>query len=79
MYTKNIKEKGWISVREFFEYVRIFLHKGDFEELESHLSMNGYDFGIDTKRNLLFVAIEEIDYVETIMKDRKIKYEVTEY
>lgn len=60
-------------MREFIEYVSILLHIGtDLDELENHLSMNGYDFGIDKKRNLLFVSIDEINYVETILADRNI-------
>lgn len=62
-------------MREFIEYASIFLYNGtDMEELEEHLSMNGYNFGIDKKRNLLFVFIDEIDYVETILMDRNINY-----
>lgn len=60
---------------EFIEYVCILLHVGtDLEELENHLSMNGYNFGIDKKRNLLFVFIDEFDYVEKILADRNIIY-----
>jgi len=60
-------------MREFVEYVCIILHVGtDLEELESHLSMNGYNFGIDKRRNLLFVSIDEVEYVETILNDRNI-------
>jgi hypothetical protein len=60
-------------MREFVEYVCIILNVGtDLEELENHLSMNGYDFGIDKRRNLLFVFVEEVDYVETILADRSI-------
>ena len=62
-------------MREFIEYVCIYLHVGtDLEKLENHLSMNGYDFGIDKSRNLLFVYIEEVDYIETILDDRNINY-----
>ena len=67
-------------MREFVEYASIYIHDGaDMEELENHLSMNGYDFGIDKKRNLLFVLIDEIDYVETILEDRDIIYGAREY
>ena len=67
-------------MREFIGYVCIFIHAGaDLEELENHLSMNGYDFGIDVKRNLLFVFIDEVDYVETILEDRNIIYDVNMY
>lgn len=60
-------------MREFIEYVCILLHVGtDLEELENHLSMNGYNFGIDKSRNLLFVYVEEVDYVEAILNDRNI-------
>ena len=58
---------------EFIEYVCILLHVGtNLEELENHLSMNGYNFGIDKSRNLLFVYVEEVDYVEMILNDRNI-------
>ena len=65
---------------EFIEYVSIVLHVGtDLEELENNLSMNGYDFGIDKRRNLLFVFIDEVDYVKTILEDRDIVYGVKKY
>lgn len=65
---------------EFIEYASILLHVGtDLNELENHLSMNGYNFGIDKKRNLLFVFIEELDYVLTILADRNIIYGVRTY
>jgi hypothetical protein len=49
------------------------------EELENHLSMNGYDFGIDKSRNILFVFADEVDYVKTILEDRDIVYGVRVY
>ena len=65
---------------EFIEYVCILLHVGtDLEELENHLSMNGYNFGIDKKKNLLFVFIDEFDYVEEILADRNIIYDAKVY
>ena len=65
---------------EFIEYVCILLHVGtDLEELENHLSMNGYNFGIDKKRNLLFVLIDAFDYVEEILADRNIIHSATVY
>lgn len=64
-------------MRDFVEYALIRISNStDMEELDNYLSMNGYDFGIDKKRNLLFVAGDEIDYVETILKDRNIYYQV---
>lgn len=64
-------------MRDFVEYALISLGNGvDMEELDNHLSMNGYDFGIDKKRNLLFIVGDELDYVETILKDRNIYYQV---
>ena len=67
-------------MREFLEYVCITFNGGtDLNEVENHLSMNGYSFGLDKSRNLLFVFIEEIDYVETILKDRNITYFVKVY
>lgn len=41
--------------------------------------MNGYNFGIDKKRNLLFVFIDEFDYVEEILADRNIIYDAKVY
>lgn len=65
---------------EFVEYASILLHVGtDLEELETHLSMNGYNFGIDKSRNLLFVFSEELSYVITILEDRNIIYGVRIY
>ena len=65
---------------EFVEYVCIVLGVStDVEELENHLHKNGYDFGIDKNRNFLFVYEEEVEYVETILADRNITYEVKEY
>ena len=67
-------------MREFVEYTSIVLNVGtDLKELENHLSMNGYNFGIDTNRNLLFVFAEEVDYVETILNDRDIVYAIKVY
>ena len=58
---------------EFIKYVCILLHVDtDLKELENHLSMNGYSFGIDKSRNLLFVPIDDFDYVEEILDDRNI-------
>ena len=65
---------------EFIKYVCILLHVDtDLKELENHLSMNGYNFGIDKKRNLLFVFIDEFDYVEEILADRNIIYDAKVY
>lgn len=68
-------------MREFIEYANIIIidANADLQELENHLSMNGYDFGIDKKRKLLFVNVEEINYIETILEDRDIKYETATY
>ena len=68
-------------MEEFVEYARIYIHdvNADFDELESHLSMNGYDFGIDVKRKMLFISIDELAYVETILTDRSIDYRVRVY
>ena len=65
---------------EFINYVCILLHVGtDLEELENNLSMNGYSFGIDKSRNLLFVPIDDFDYVEEILADRNIIHGAREY
>lgn len=67
-------------MRDFVEYVRIDINPGtDLTELEEHLSMNGYHFGIDKNRYLLFVYLDELDYVETILEDRDIVYDVNVY
>lgn len=67
-------------MREFIEYANIIISAdADIEELENHLYMNGYDFGIDKKRNLLFVNFEEVDYVETILEDRDIEFKTLIY
>ena len=68
-------------MEEFVEYARIYIHDiyADLNELENHLSMNGYDFGLDAKRRVLFVYIDEIDYVETILADRNIDYRIRVY
>lgn len=67
-------------MREFLEYACItFNADTDLNEVENHLSMNGYSFGIDKNRKLLFVLIEEIDYIETILTDRNIVYFVKIY
>ena len=67
-------------MREFIEYACIVINFGtDLEELENHLNMNGYNFGIDKSKNRLFVHIEELDYVETILEDRDIVYAVMDY
>lgn len=66
-------------MNEYIEYVRITYHSStDVLELENHLSMNGYNFGIDRFRRYLFVYIDELAYVETILTDRNIIYEVME-
>lgn len=65
---------------EIVKYANILLkHDADMEELETHLSRNGYDFGIDKKRNILFVQIDELDYVEEILVDRDISLGVRLY
>lgn len=58
----------------YMKYANIIIcdDNADLEELDNHLTMNGYDFGIDMKRGLLFVPFEEIEYVETILQDRGI-------
>lgn len=65
---------------EIVKYANILLrHDADLEELEAHLSRNGYDFGIDKKRSILFVQIDELDYVEEILADRNISLGVRLY
>ncbi len=67
-------------MKEIVEYARIYLGVDtDLDELENHLSMNGYDFGMDKYRNFLFVPTHDVCYVETILKDRDIVYGVDEY
>lgn len=60
-------------MEEFHVYVCLLLPENtNLEELENHLSMNGYDFGIDKNKNLLFVFVDELAYVATILSDRNI-------
>ena len=68
-------------MEEFVEYARIYIHDcdADLNELENHLSMNGYDFGMDEKKRMLFVSIDELNYVETILTDRDIDYRIRVY
>ena len=67
-------------MREFVEYACIHYHgETDVQELVYHLSMNGYDFGIDKSRCLLFVLVDDVDYVETILDDRNILYHTREF
>lgn len=70
-----------MTVKEIYEYAKIYFLNSSFdlEELENHLSMNGYDFGIDKKRGCLFVFVDELAYVETILTDRNIDYSVSVY
>lgn len=78
-YGKRKLSRG-VTMRDFVEYALIHLSNStDVEELENHLYVNGYDFGIDKRRNLLFVFFDEVDYVETILKDRDINYCIKEY
>lgn len=57
------------------EYKEIFLHTGaDLEELENHLSMNNYNFMMNKSNNTLYVYVEELSYVKTILEDRDIIY-----
>ena len=70
----------YLTKRECVEYVAIeLLGDVDLEELDGHLSMNGYEFGLDKKRQLLFAFIDELSYVETILKDRTVEYGVKIY
>ena len=65
---------------EIVMYANILIrHDADMEELETHLSRNGYDFGIDKKRNILFVQVDELAYVEEILEDRGINLGVRLY
>lgn len=65
---------------EIVMYANILIrHDADMEELETHLSRNGYDFGIDKKRNILFVQVDELTYVEEILEDRGINLGVRLY
>ena len=68
-------------MNELVEYIKIYFINDnvDLEELENHLSMNGYDFGIDTRRNILFVPLDDLAFVGTILTDRNISYGVSTY
>ena len=59
---------------DFKEYVALRLLPCDTAELKQHLSRCGYDFYLCEVPLQLFVFIEEVDYVMTILDDRGIKY-----
>lgn len=59
---------------EFKEYVALRLLPCDTSELKQHLMRYGYDFVLCEKPLELFVFIEEVDYVMTILDDRGIRY-----
>ena len=70
------------AVHEWVEYVAIKLVDTCLNDqilLEQHLSMNGYTFGFDAVRKMLFVFVDELDYVRTILEDRGIQHEVHTY
>ena len=48
--------------------------KRDMDDLTQHLAMNGYTFDTNCD-DTLFIFHEEIDYVETIMRDHGMKFE----
>jgi hypothetical protein len=48
----------------------------DVLELQSHLSLNGYHFHINSKGTTILIFSEELDYLETILRDRNIDYEI---
>lgn len=60
----NMKERYYVYVCS--------ATKEQMEELENHLSMNGYKFAIS--ETILIAHEEEADYIETIMVDRDIDY-----
>ena len=67
-------------MKPFIEYANItLLGEVDLDELENYLSLNNYNFGIDKNRMALFVFVEQVEYVETILVDRDIVYEVQVY
>ena len=46
----------------------------DLYHLDHLLYINGYNFGIDTCRRLLFVSVDDTSCVKTILKDNQIEY-----
>lgn len=50
--------------------------KEQMDELENHLKMNGYDFLINGEK--ISIHEEETDYVETIMTDREIYFNLVD-
>lgn len=48
-------------------YNKITITVGDVEELDNHLSMNGYNYG--RVGNDFYVLEDETDYVDTILSD----------
>ena len=59
-------------MRKRYYIYKCFTTKEKMNELQNHLSINGYDFS--TSGMSISVYEEEMDYVETIMDDRNINY-----
>ena len=51
----------------------------DLYHLDHLLCINGYNFGIDIYRRLLFVSVNEISDVKKILEDNQIEYKVKAY
>lgn len=48
----------------------------DLYHLDHLLYINGYNFGIDTCRRLLFVSVNEISDIKKIFEDNHVEYKV---
>ena len=48
----------------------------DMDEMYEHLTMNGYIFEVNNEHDVLFVIEDQIQYVETILNDKGISYEI---
>ena len=64
---------------DFLEYVALRLLPCNTYELKNHLAMNGYRFILHENPLILFVFIEEVDYIMTILDDRGIRYSPETY
>jgi hypothetical protein len=49
--------------------------KSEMPDITEHLAMNGYTYDTNAD-DTLFVYSEEVDYVETILKDHGVEYEI---
>lgn len=67
------KTQGTTVMGTLFYAVRI--KNGKMSKITEYLAMNGYTYDTNGE-DILFVYVEEIDYVVTILDDHDVKYEI---